>query len=228
MEQLSVVSKIVLLDLIVPWPLDNRDLVLVGHGYNLLAEKGIIVVTLKSPTLFEENELYHFYKSCDENDPIEKEKHFAEQRMKIKRYQEQNSKGKIRMEAVGHVLFKYVDEHRCFCQVQLKIDVKLSYIPVPILNFVTRTVASTVFAFYKRRCLDVYRDGVVDDACDMVEDGDVVVGEYDNRCDNLRERSDKEGEILNMHRSRIESGSEFYTFVIEAIKSFEESAQPVI
>ena len=71
----------------------------------------------------------------------------------------------------------YRSPHSPLCCIGIQVDVKLNYIPAPLLNFVTRTVASTVFNFYKRRCIEIFGAGnqAGDDADENDDDFDCRV-----------------------------------------------------
>ena len=255
-EQITTVSKVVFLDLICPWPFDHRELVLVGRGIDLLEEKGTIIVALKSPTLFAEDEPIYPVSDSDNDDQIahmkdtqrlaaREEEWRRERKRKAMeeaasgdgaRGKREDSAGgraerRVQMEAVGHVIFRYISPTRCFCQVQMKVDVKLSYIPSPILNFVTRTLASTIFSFYKRRCVDVFRDEATDDEGQKRINGDneaaddSMLTSQDDMSPCVQSASSitktSGGTHTNLHRQRIESASEFYDFVRSALGAFD-------
>ena len=237
MEQISLVSKIVHLDLICPWPFDNRDLVLVGRGFNLLAEQGVIVVALRSPTLFADDEPFLPAQGDRGEEPEEGRPgdgagarvgaYERALRATFAREQEANPSGRTRMEAVGHVVVRYIAPNRCFCQVQMKVDVKLKYLPAPLLNFVTRTVASTVFSFFKRRCVEIFGEGGAPDvapAADGARDEEEAAAAADDEEPEVEIEVDGgDGRTRSLHRERIDGGGDFYAFVREALAAFEAS-----
>eukprot|EP00002_Diphylleia_rotans_P027324 TRINITY_DN5472_c0_g1_i1.p1 TRINITY_DN5472_c0_g1~~TRINITY_DN5472_c0_g1_i1.p1 ORF type:complete len:318 (-),score=43.86 TRINITY_DN5472_c0_g1_i1:292-1245(-) len=126
LSKISRVSKIVYLDIAVPWPIADRDIAMIGKGTDIMLETGHIILTLKSLTEYPGVEF-----PVLANGTVRAECHF------------------------GGFLLSPISQEQTMLRMMFNIDPKLSYTPYWLLNWTLKQFAHFAFQLLRTQAENV-------------------------------------------------------------------------